>query len=165
VKTFALVRKKVRCRLVMAGEGPELPGARTLAKELGVAKDVLFLGAQEAVEEILACGDVFLLPSAYESFGLSALEAMSCGLPVIATEIGGLGEVVTVGADGLLCHVGDCECMAECARVLLTNDAKREEMGRAARKKAVERFSPESIVPLYEAVYRHALGEQTAESR
>jgi glycosyltransferase involved in cell wall biosynthesis len=110
-----------------------------------------------AVEELLACSDLFVLPSQFESFGLSALEAMSCGLPVIATEIGGLQEVVTPCDDGWLCPVGDCRCMAAHALAVLRDDDRREAMGRAARKKAVERFSPELIVPKYEKVYERVL--------
>ncbi len=158
VKTFALLRKDLRCRLLMVGDGPELPPARALAKELGVEKDVLFMGKQQSVENILPCADLFLLPSAYESFGLSALEAMSCGLPVLASEIGGLGEVVTPGVDGWLCHVGDCQCMAERAYDLLINDAKLAAFGAAARKKALQ-FSPEKIVSKYEAVYQRVLSQ------
>ncbi|MCY3019029.1 MAG: N-acetyl-alpha-D-glucosaminyl L-malate synthase BshA [Planctomycetota bacterium] len=154
VKTFALVRKELKCRLLMVGDGPELPAARSLAEELGVAADVLFLGPQQAVEDILPCADLFILPSAYESFGLSALEAMSCGLPVIATKIGGLSEVITSGVDGWLCPVGDCRCMAQRACAVLTDDEHHEAMGRAARKKAVEHFSPDRIVPQYEELYR-----------
>jgi len=157
VKTFALVRKQMPARLLMGGDGPELPHARQLAAELGVQADVIFLGNQESVEEILPCGDLFMLPSAFESFGLAALEAMSCGLPVLATEIGGLGEVITPGVDGWLCRVGDTECMAERAIDLLQNDAKRQKMGQAARQKAVEKFSPETIVRQYEAVYDRVL--------
>jgi len=157
IKTFALVRKSLPCRLLMVGEGPELPGARVLAKELGVEKDVMFMGKQQSVEKILPCSDVFLLPSAYESFGLSALEAMSCGLPVLASEIGGLSEVVSPGVDGWLCRVGDCQCMAERAYDLLSNDAKRQAMGTAARKKAVEQFSPQRIVSQYEVVYQRVI--------
>ncbi len=157
IRTFALVRRDLRCRLLMVGEGPELPGARRLVRELGVEKDVLFMGRQQAVEDILACADLFLLPSAFESFGLSALEAMSCGLPVLATEIGGLTEVVSPGVDGWLCKVGDCECMAARAFSILSNDKLREEMGRAARKKAVENFSPDRIVTQYEQVYERVL--------
>ena len=159
VKTFALLRKELKCRLLMVGEGPELPGGRALAQELGVSKDVVFLGKQQSVEHILACGDLFLLPSAYESFGLSALEAMSCGLAVIATEIGGLAEVVTPGVDGWLCHVGDCQCMAERAGDLLTNPEKARAFGDAARQKAVGKFGIEKIVPQYEAVYRRVTGQ------
>ena len=108
---------------------------------------------RRSLEEILPCADLFILPSAYESFGLAALEAMACGLPVIATEIGGLGEVVASGVDGWLCHVGDIECMSDRAAQLLLDDAKRRAMGEAARKKAVEQFSPNAIVPQYEALY------------
>lgn len=158
IKTFALVHKELKCRLLMVGEGPELPAARTLARELGVENDVLFLGRQPLVENILPCADVFLLPSSFESFGLSALEAMSCGLPVIATETGGLSEVIAPCADGWLCHVGDCRCMAAHALAMLTDDSASREMGRAARKKAVEHFSPERIVPQYERLYMRVLG-------
>lgn len=157
VKTFALVRKELPCRLLMVGEGPELPGARSLARQLGVEPDVLFLGRQLAVEELLACADLFLLPSAFESFGLSALEAMSCGLPVIATEIGGLQEVITPCEDGWLCRVGDCRCMADHALGILADEDKRQEMGQAARRKAVERFCPARIVPQYERLYERTL--------
>ncbi len=107
VRAFALLRKKMPVRLLMVGDGPELPTARAVAKELGVTDDTLFLGNQQGVENILAMSDLFVLPSAHESFGLSALEAMSCGLPVLATEIGGLAEVVSHGVDGYLCRVGD----------------------------------------------------------
>jgi len=160
IKTFALARKEMKCRLLMIGEGPELPGARKLSRQLGVAGDVLFLGRQPVVEELLACADLFILPSAFESFGLSALEAMSCGLPVIATEIGGLQEVVSPCADGWLCPVGDCERMAAHAIGILSDDEKLQEMGRAARKKAVECFPPERIVPQYEKMYERTLNEQ-----
>jgi N-acetyl-alpha-D-glucosaminyl L-malate synthase BshA len=159
IKTFAMVRERIPSKLLMVGDGPELPRARDLAKELRVDKDVLFLGSQESVEEILAIADVFLLPSAFESFGLAALEAMSCGLPVLATEIGGLGEVINPGTDGWLCKVGDVECMAFRAMDILSDPAKHKRMGQAARKKAVEKFSPDQIVPQYEAVYRRVLGK------
>lgn len=157
VRAFALLHQKIPVRLLMVGEGPETPGARALAKELGVEHDTVFLGNQQAVENILAMSDLFILPSAHESFGLSALEAMSCGLPVLATEIGGLAEVVTHGVDGYLCRVGDYACMAERALGLLSDPEKLKAFGAAARKKAVERFSPEKIVPLYEAVYERVL--------
>jgi L-malate glycosyltransferase len=160
IRTFALLRKKMPVRLLMVGEGPELPPARSLAKELGVEADVVFMGRQQVVEDILACADIFILPSAYESFGLSALEAMSCGLPVLATEIGGLSEVVSPGVDGWLCRVGDCECMAERAYDMLINETKRKAMGDAARQKAVERFNPDNIVTQYENVYKRVLGAE-----
>lgn len=164
IRMFAILlnQKKMNAKLLMVGEGPELPPARALAQELGIAQHVKFMGKQQAVEKILACADVFVLPSAFESFGLSALEAMSCGLPVIATEIGGLAEVVTPGVDGWLCKVGDVECMAERAHRLLTNDAQLKKFSTAARKAAVERFSPPTIVSQYEKVYERVLSTEKA---
>ena len=160
IKSFALLHQRLPCRLLMVGEGPELPAARSLSRELGVESDVLFLGKQQAVEEVLACADVFLLPSAYESFGLSALEAMSCGLPVLATEVGGLSEVVAPGVDGWLCRVGDVKCVAERAFQLLTDEEKYKAMSQAARRKAVENFSVQKIVSQYEELYSQVLNTQ-----
>jgi N-acetyl-alpha-D-glucosaminyl L-malate synthase BshA len=161
VRIFALVHKQVKSRLLMVGEGPELPVARALARELGVEQDVLFLGKQQAVENILACADVFLLPSAYESFGLSALEAMSCGLPVLATEVGGLSEVVSPGVDGWLCKVGDVKCVAERACQVLGNERQYKAMSRAARRKA-ETFSPQKIVSQYEDLYNRVVNTESS---
>jgi N-acetyl-alpha-D-glucosaminyl L-malate synthase BshA len=154
VRTFALVRKRLPTRLLMVGEGLDLSKAREATRELGLEADVLFLGNQESVEEILPCADCFLLPSSYESFGLAALEAMSCGLPVLATEVGGLSEVIDPGVDGWLCHVGDVECMAARAVEVLSHKEKSRAMGDAARRKAMARFTPDQIVPQYEALYR-----------
>lgn len=158
IRTFALLAKHVNAKLLMVGDGPELPGAKALAKELGVAEKVAFFGSQLAVEHILASADLFILPSAHESFGLSALEAMSCGLPVLATEIGGLAEVITQGVDGWLCKVGDVDCMSKRAMQLLTDETMLKGFGAAARQKAVTRFGPEKIVPMYERVYERAVG-------
>ena len=159
VRVFAGVRERMPARLLMVGEGPDLPKARQTARELGVEQDVLFLGNQEAVEEILPCADCFLLPSSYESFGLAALEAMSCGLPVLASEVGGLNEVIEPGVDGWLCRVGDIECMISRALEILSHEEKRKAMGEAARRKAVAKFTPDRIVPQYEALYRRVTGQ------
>lgn len=161
LKVFVRVRRNLSCRLILIGEGPELPRARKMVAAEGVTDDVLFLGNQdlESVAEILACADLFLLPSGHESFGLAALEAMACGVPVLATEIGGLREVVTDGEDGWLCCVGDICCMAHRALTLLTDEVERKRMGAAAEKKAVERFSPEKFVAAYEAIYYRVRGE------
>lgn len=153
VRAFALVKKAIPAKLLMLGEGPDLPSARALANELDIADDISFLGNQDAVEEILPCGDLFLFPSKYEGFGLAALEAMSCGLPVIATNTGGLVEVVTQGEDGWLTEEGDYEGMAEKSIQLLSDNQRLNAMSEAARNKAINKFSPESIVPQYEAVY------------
>ena len=158
VRVFERVRHRLPTRLLMVGEGPDLPKSRELARELDVEKDVLFLGNQEAVETVLACADVFLLPSVYESFGLAALEAMACGVPVLAAEVGGLTEVVTPGEDGWLCRPGDIDCMAGRVLDILVNEDRRKGMREAARLKATTQFSPERIVPQYEAVYQQVVG-------
>jgi N-acetyl-alpha-D-glucosaminyl L-malate synthase BshA len=158
IEVFARVRRKLPARLLMVGEGPEVPRARELARARGVEADVSFLGAYGAVEELLACADLFLLPSLYESFGLAALEAMSCGVPVLATQVGGLAEVISSGVDGWLCCVDDLDGMADRALELLTDETKRQAMGAAARRKAAEQFTPTKEVAKYEAVYRRALG-------
>jgi N-acetyl-alpha-D-glucosaminyl L-malate synthase BshA len=158
VRVFERVRKRLPSRLLMVGEGPDLPKSRELAQELGVERDVLFLGNQEAVEAVLVCADIFVLPSVYESFGLAALEAMACGVPVLAAEVGGLAEVVTPGEDGWLCRPGDIECMAGLALDILVDEDRRKAMGKAARLKAETQFSPEQIVSQYEAVYRQVMG-------
>lgn len=162
VKVFAGVRARFPARLLMVGEGPELPAARALARQLAVEQDVLFLGNQEAVEEVLPCADVFVLPSSYESFGLAALEAMSCGVPVLASAVGGLGEVVSSGVDGWLCRPGDIEGMTARAIELLADPARRREMGRAARRKALTKFALAGIVDQYERLYRRLAGERAA---
>jgi N-acetyl-alpha-D-glucosaminyl L-malate synthase BshA len=157
VRMFAYVRREVNAILLMIGEGPELAVCRRLAAELGVDAHVRFLGNQDAVQDIFPCGDLFVLPSAYESFGLAALEAMACGVPVIATRIGGLSEVVTHGEDGFLCEVGDAPCMASHALRLLTDPDQQRAFGQEARRKAVEQFSPDQIIPRYEALYASVL--------
>jgi N-acetyl-alpha-D-glucosaminyl L-malate synthase BshA len=159
VRIFAQVASRMPARLLMVGDGPDLPAARKLASELQVCSRINFLGNQEAVEPILSCADLFVLPSAYESFGLAALEAMSCGLPVIATDAGGLKEVIRPGVDGWLCEVGDHTCMAERAIQILSDEATRQKMGKAGRERAIKEFAPERIVPQYEQVYLKVLSE------
>ncbi|HUK54255.1 MAG TPA: N-acetyl-alpha-D-glucosaminyl L-malate synthase BshA, partial [Candidatus Binatia bacterium] len=112
VEIFALVREKMPAKLVMLGDGPDRGAAEWLAVKRGVAKDVLFLGKQDRIYDALPMADVFLLPSALESFGLAALEAMACEVPVIATNVGGVPEVVTHGVDGFLVPVGDVAAAA-----------------------------------------------------
>jgi len=150
---FAEVRKRVRAKLVMVGDGPEKAGAEQLARELGVQRDVLFLGNQDCMEELLPMADVFLLPSASESFGLVALEAMSAEVPVVASEIGGLPEVIEHGRTGFLHPPGDVPGFVESALRLLGNERLRRSMGRRARSVARERFSAEEMVDRYVAVY------------
>jgi N-acetyl-alpha-D-glucosaminyl L-malate synthase BshA len=143
-------------RLLFVGDGPERVRAQQLAEELGLGERVLFLGKQSSVAELLSCSDLFVLPSEHEAFGLVALEAMACGVPVIATRVGGIPEVVTDGASGYLAEVGDVATMAEQGIALLADDARWNEASAAARADA-ERYGAERVVPLYEACYEEVL--------
>ena len=153
VRIFAEVRRRVKAKLVMVGDGPEKAGAETLARELGVDRDVLFLGNQDRMEELLPLADIFLLPSASESFGLVALEAMSAEVPVVASNIGGIPEVVEHGVTGFLHDPGDLDGFVASTLRLLGNDRLRRSMGRRGRRDARERFVVDDIVDRYIAVY------------
>lgn len=161
VTAFARVARALPARLIMVGDGPERPRAAERADSLGVDDSVLFLGKHVAVEELLSCADLFLLPSESESFGLAALEAMACGVPVVASHTGGLPEVVTPGAGALL-PVGDAEGMGDAAAALLADPARWKAASEEARGVALERFSVERVVPVYEGWYERILakGEQ-----
>jgi N-acetyl-alpha-D-glucosaminyl L-malate synthase BshA len=158
VTVFARVAREIPARLVLVGDGPERPRALERAEELGVADRTVFLGKHSFVDELLACADLFLLPSENESFGLAALEAMACGAPVVASRSGGLPEVVSDGEAGFLLEVGDVEGMGDAARALLGDDERWAAASRAARRVAVERFSIDRVVPQYEEYYRTVLG-------
>ncbi|MSR21452.1 MAG: N-acetyl-alpha-D-glucosaminyl L-malate synthase BshA [Gemmatimonadetes bacterium] len=157
VEVFAKIREKVKARLVLVGEGPDRPRALSRAADLGLGDDVLFLGRHGSVEELLSCADLFLLPSSSESFGLAALEAMACGAPVVASNAGGLPEVIEDGVSGYLFPVGAIDEMAAAGVRILSDDAFRKQMSLAARRLAVERFSADAIVPMYEALYERVL--------
>jgi N-acetyl-alpha-D-glucosaminyl L-malate synthase BshA len=154
VEVFARISKEVPSRLVLVGDGPERPRALERAEELGVKDGILFLGKHSSVDELLACADLFLLPSRNESFGLAALEALACGTPVIATETGGLPELVIHGETGYLFPLGAVDEMADAGLALLKDPRLWARVSEAARSHAVERFSNERIVPLYEELYR-----------
>jgi len=153
VDVFARVRQRVPATLLMVGDGPEIDAATKLARKLKVADDVEFLGMQEQLVPLLSLADGFLLPSAQESFGLAALEALSCGVPVIASRVGGLPEVIADGVSGFLHEPEDLDGMAESAVRLLTDDAMRQSMAQAARQTVVERFCGSLVVPMYEQYY------------
>jgi N-acetyl-alpha-D-glucosaminyl L-malate synthase BshA len=157
VEVFARISKEVPSRLVLVGDGPERPRALERADELGVSDGVLFLGKHSSVDELLACADLFLLPSRNESFGLAALEALACGTPVIATETGGLPELVTHGETGYLFPLGAVDEMAEAGVGLLKDFDHWNRMSEAARADAVHRFSNDRIVPAYENLYREVI--------
>lgn len=163
VMAFARIRDSVDARLVLVGDGPERPRAREIAERLGVAEHVVFLGKHAAVEELLSCADLFLLPSESESFGLAALEAMACGVPVVASDTGGLPEVVADGEVGFLLPVGDFEGMGEAGARILGDEDLGVRFSRAARALAVERYATDRVVPAYEAHYDRVMA--AAESR
>jgi L-malate glycosyltransferase len=157
VRIFARVREQLPCVLVMVGDGPDRAAAEEAARHLGVASDVAFLGKIEEVAPLLAAADVFLLPSETESFGLSALEALACGVPVVATRVGGLPEVVQDGETGILRPVGDVEGMAAAASEILLDRSRWQAMSARAARDARERFSRDDIVAQYEALYREVM--------
>ena len=129
-----------------------------LARELGVNKDVTFLGKQDHVERLIPKAHVLLLPSELEAFGLAALEAMACAVVPVATNAGGLPELVTNEVDGFLEGVGDVDAQARRVLGLLSDDAMFERMGSAARHTAVQRFATSRIIPQYESYYEQVLG-------
>jgi N-acetyl-alpha-D-glucosaminyl L-malate synthase BshA len=151
VRIAARVGRRVPARLVLVGDGPDRAAAEEEARAQGIADRVEFLGRLESVAHVLRCADVYLLASASESFGLSALEAMACGVPVVATRAGGLPEVVDDA--GALCEVGDVDGMAEAVLAFLLDPARRRAAAEAGRARAVELFSADRVVPLYEAYY------------
>jgi len=159
LEVYSKVRKKLPTRLVLVGDGPEREATERGAAELGISEDVIFMGDQEYIAEILPCADVFLLPSEHESFGLAALEAMSCGVPVVGSRVGGLHEVVVDGETGFLCDPHDADCMTELVLSLLTNDDYRREMGARARERAKSEFERDRIVGQYLDVYRRLISE------
>jgi N-acetyl-alpha-D-glucosaminyl L-malate synthase BshA len=158
VRVFARVRERLPSVLVMVGDGPERVDAEQEARELGVAEDVRFLGKIDAVAPLLSGADLFLLPSQSESFGLSALEALACGVPVVASAAGGLPEVVRDGETGALCPVGDVDGMARAAVTILSDAARWQAMSETAAADARARFALDAVVSQYEALYERAVG-------
>jgi L-malate glycosyltransferase len=158
IEIFDRVRKKIPSKLLLIGDGPDRSQAEWLAHQRGIHEHVLFLGKQERVNEKLAVADVMLLPSQLESFGLAALEAMACQVVPIATNVGGLPEVVDHGKTGFLADVGDVDTMAGYAIDILGDDGKLRDMGKAARCAAQSRFCSSKIIPQYEEFYRRVLG-------
>ena len=157
VRVFARIRERLPARLLIVGEGPELGRAEQLIDELGVTAHVELVGEAQDVIGLLSISDLFLLPSLQESFGLSALEAMACGVPVVASKVGGLPEVVIDGITGFLHPPAYVAQMAESAMRILSDRALHARMAEAGVRLAMERFSASRIVPQYEALYERAL--------
>ncbi len=157
IRIFNEIRKKIPSKLLLIGDGPERSNCEYLAKDLGIHNDVTFYGNQETFVEILSVADLFLMPSQSESFGLSALEAMACGVPVVSSNAGGLPELNLHGETGYIAEMGDVNKMSEYAIELLENKRKYKIFSENARNRAVNLFSVEKIVPLYEKYYEKVL--------
>ncbi len=156
VKTFHRIAQHIPAQLMMIGDGPDREQTERVADQLGLRARVHFLGSDQDVEALLPQLDLFLLPSEQESFGLAALEAMSCGVPVIATNVGGLPELIEPGESGYLFPLRDVEAMAHQAIKLLSDPAQKAKLKAGARKRA-EQFSEQTIVDAYESLYRRVL--------
>ena len=160
VEIFALVRKEIPAKLLMIGDGPDRTIAEWMIREKQLTQDAIFLGKQNQVQELLNCADVLLLPSDLESFGLAALEGMACGVPAVCSNVGGVPEVIRDGVEGYLVPPRDVKTMAARALDILTNPQRRQEMGNAARQRALRQFCSNNIIPLYEELYQRVLNNQ-----
>ena len=163
IRVFAQVRQSIPVKLVMVGDGPDRAEAERLCRELGFCDDVHFLGKQNGLVELFAAADLFIMPSQSESFGLSALEAMSCGLPVLSNSVGGLSELNMHGTTGYISEIGDIDRMARYAIDLLTDERRYKRFSQAARERAESHFSAQDIVPVYEAFYERILSQPSTE--
>jgi N-acetyl-alpha-D-glucosaminyl L-malate synthase BshA len=157
VRVFARVRQQMDARLILVGDGPDAGSVIQLANELGISDYVTFTGVVDGVAQLLQAANLLLLPSQTESFGLVALEAMASGVPVIASDVGGLPEVVEHGKTGFLAPVGDVDKMAEYALRILGDCSLCQTLSRQARERAIRLFDYHNIIPQYEAVYDRVL--------
>lgn len=154
------VLKKIPIRLVMIGDGPERYEAEKLARDYGIADKVIFMGKQEEIYLVLSSADVFILPSGLESFGLAALEAMSCGVPCITSDIGGLPEVNLHGISGYIAPLGDVDKMSEYVIKILSDPRLKEELSKNARTHALKNFHNDIIIPKYLDLYQEVLDHE-----
>lgn len=161
IEVFRIIRENMPSKLLLVGDGPERQKYEQVCRELEICDDVHFLGKQNAVEELLSVSDLFILPSEKESFGLAALEALACGVPLITSNVGGLPEVNAHGFSGYLSEVGEVKEMAENALKILSSEATHEAFKRNAIKQA-RKFSLEDVVLKYESIYRKTLEKSTA---
>jgi N-acetyl-alpha-D-glucosaminyl L-malate synthase BshA len=156
VRIFAGVRKELKAKLILVGDGPDSDAAQREAANLNVKRDVRFFGRVDDIADLLRGADLFLLPSETESFGLAALEAMACGVPVVASAAGGIPEVVVDGETGFLAPVGDVAAMTERALEVLRDPVRLEALRRGSVTRAAA-FAAENVVPQYEQVYEDVL--------
>ncbi|ERJ60735.1 N-acetyl-alpha-D-glucosaminyl L-malate synthase BshA [Sphingobacterium paucimobilis] len=163
VRIFYQVNQKIPSKLLMVGDGPERTNAEELSRQLGISNCVRFLGKQDAIEEILSVSDLFIMPSSSESFGLAALEAMACSVPVISSNTGGLPELNVNGVTGFLSDIGDVDDMAKNAIYILEDCARLEEFKKAAYSRAKD-FDIKQILPVYETYYQKAINKVKKES-
>ncbi|MFL6293660.1 MAG: N-acetyl-alpha-D-glucosaminyl L-malate synthase BshA [Thermoanaerobaculia bacterium] len=162
VDVFLRLRSRVPCRLLMVGDGPERGRVEQHCRDTDACNSITFIGSLPLIEEVLVGADLFFLPSETESFGLAALEALSCEVPVIATAVGGLPEVVIHGENGFLHEVGDVEAMAASALKLLTDEPMRKAFGAAGRRRAVEVYGQAPIVARYRSIYDRVMEQARA---
>ncbi len=157
IKILKKVIEDVPAKLILVGDGPDRSECERLCRQLDLCDEVKFLGKQEGLVEILNSSDLFLIPSQSESFGLAALEAMSCGLPVISSSVGGLPELISHNETGFIAEIGDVDRMAKYAVDLLRNDRKYKLFSKNARDRAVNKFDKSKIIPIYEEFYKSVL--------
>ncbi|MBU1299780.1 MAG: N-acetyl-alpha-D-glucosaminyl L-malate synthase BshA [Bacteroidetes bacterium] len=157
IRIFKEVRNKIDSKLILIGDGPDRSACELLCRELDICNDVKFLGKQTDIVPLLSQSDIFLMPSQSESFGLSALEAMACEVPVISSSVGGLPELQVHGETGYIAEIGDIDRMARYCIDLLSNDTKRKRFSEAARNRAVNAFNEDKIVREYEKYYNKIL--------
>ena len=157
VEIFDHVQSKIPATLVLIGDGPERSAAEWLVRCKGLTSKVRFLGKQERIHSLLPCADVLLLPSDLESFGLAALEAMACGVPIVCSRVGGLPELVQEGVEGFLVEPKDVGSMADRVLRILRNPELQASLGKAGRDRASQHFCSTKIVPLYVALYTKVL--------
>ena len=156
LKSFKIIHESIPSKLVLVGDGPERTKMERLARKLDISEHVNFLGNLKSTKEVLNISDLFMLPSSSESFGLAALEALACGVPVIATNKGGIPEVVVHGKCGFLSNVGDYSEMSKNALSILSNEKTFADFKLNARQTA-KKFDIQEILPIYEKIYKKSL--------
>ncbi len=158
IRIFEQVVKEIPSKLILVGDGPDRSECERLCRQLNLCDSIKFLGKQDGLVEILNAADVFLIPSQSESFGLAALEAMSCGIPVVSSSVGGLPELIRHNETGFIAEIGDVKRMAKYVIDLLTNEKKYTLFSENSRKRAVEVFDKSIVIPMYENLYNKVLG-------